>query len=304
MKIKRLATGTGGGAGGEADFAQLRSAIAGQPELRATILIGVLDHAWKELGYEALAAAFGASSSAAVANVSARATELLGAPDPRERGTMKYLRLLSSLPGIMKIDSEPGSGSGSGSGPGPGQGTARAAVSVEQGYLRAEITGTLQRSGKRVRLRAYVGLTDIFGPTPPSHWRILRRALAEDQVVVYAGHSGIGENFRLAQIEKNLGELHEAFQAAFSQAPYQLIAFLSCYSYMYFGQDLVAAAGQTRAGRQFVYTGTEFTKGDDGGLAILDFVDQVIAGERAPRFRFVNAADFLMVKRVDGSARP
>jgi hypothetical protein len=173
-------------------------------------------------------------------------------------------------------------------------------VRLEGDYLRADIEGVLRGSQRGLHLAAFVGLTDLFGPTPPGHWALLGRALEQDEIVVYAGHSGIGENFRLARIQQNLRQPAEAWRTAFAGAPYQIIAFLSCYSYMYFGQDLVAAAGQTSAGREFVYTGTDFTRGDRGGLAILDLVDQLLAGAPRPSLRFVEPADFLMVKRVDG----
>jgi hypothetical protein len=273
VRLSRLA-----GNQATADFTRLRASLGPGEPLRATVLIGVLDHDWKDLAFPSVVKAFDGAAS-----VPARAAELLSSSEARERGTAKFLRLLAMLPQIMRV--------------------ARAALSVEGGYLKAEVQGTLARSGRAARVNVHVGLTDVFGPTPPGHWSILRRALAEDQVIVYGGHSGIGENFRLAQIEKNLGEPHDRFQADFARAPYQLIAFLSCYSYMYFGQDLVAAAGETAAGREFVYTGTEFTRGDEGALAILDFVDQVAAGAATPEFHYVDPEDFLMVKRVDGSGR-
>jgi len=204
------------------------------------------------------------------------------APEPRERGTAKFLALLADLPEVMGVEA--------------------GRVVVEGAYLRADLDGRLARSRRPVHVSAFVGLTDIFGPTPPQHFALLRRALETDDVIVYAGHSGIGENFRLARIEEELREPPESVAAAFERAPRQLIAFLSCYSYMYFGQDLVAAAGHTAAGREFVYTGTDFTRADRGGLAILDFVDQVLAGAAKPALRYVEPAEFLMIKRVDGAA--
>ena len=136
-------------------------------------------------------------------------------------------------------------------------------------------------------------MTDIFGPVPPRHWEIARRALAEDNVIIYAGHSGIGENLRLKRLEDNLNLSHETIGAQLAKSPFQLIAFLSCYSYMYFGQDLLAAG--TAAGREFVYSATGYTKGDRGTLAILDLIDQVLAGEKVAQ-RYLDADDFLLLK--------
>jgi hypothetical protein len=84
-------------------------------------------------------------------------------------------------------------------------------------------------------------------------------------------------------------------------APFQLVAYLSCYSYMYFGADLIPAeAARAEPRREFVLTGTEFTQGDRGALAILDFVDQVLAEPdataRVPALRFVDPGEFFIFK--------
>src|SRR5207247_1003866 len=105
----------------------------------------------------------------------ARATAALGRWDAgplREPGTRSYLELLRALGEVMAIE--------------------RHRTTAEGGALVTEVSGKLTQSGRPVRVRLWLGLTDLFGPRPPAHWPALRRALAEDQIVVYWGHAGIG----------------------------------------------------------------------------------------------------------------
>jgi hypothetical protein len=250
----------------------LARGLAGSGPLRATVLFGVLDHPITDprLGELLAALAPGGARSVAAAASSAR-------PRFRERGTRKLLDFLSALPKLLALRAWK--------------------ARLDGGYLRVDVAGTLRRSGRPIALAVWLGLTDLFGPVEPRHFRILADALRSDQLIVYAGHSGLGENFRLAQIVSHLRLDERAFAAELGRAPYQLVAFLSCYSYMYFGHDLTRAAG--RAGRQLVYTGTEFTKGDAGALAVLDLTDQALAApEQTPRVGWIDPGDFLILKTV------
>jgi hypothetical protein len=203
-----------------------------------------------------------------------------------EGGTRSFLEVLRDLGQIVAID--------------------RHHSAVDDGFLVVDVEGRLRTSARPLHVRLCLGLTDLFGPVPPRHWRILQRALTEDQVVVYWGHSGIGENFRLAQIEQHLGPGAIAITAALRRAPLRLIAFLSCYSYMYFGQDLVAAAAERNDGWSFVYTGVEAARHESGPLAVLALIDLVLHPvdgkggiDKLPR---LGDDEFWMVKDV--AARP
>jgi hypothetical protein len=262
-----------------ADFGRLRRELAGARPLTATVLIGVLDHGVRELPAAALARALGAGHGG-LARRAAAAQRTAAAAEP---GTFKLLALLRDLDAVAR--------------PGAFRTT------VVDGLVHVEVEAILARSGRPVRLRAVLGLTDVFGPVPPRHWAVLKHALATDHLVIYAGHSGLGENFRLAQIERHLSLAHADFMAAYRTAPFQLIAFLSCYSYMYFGQDLLAAGtGRAAARGEFVFTGDEYTKGDRGALALLDLVDQALAPGnptgRVERLRFLDPEDFWIVKEA------
>lgn len=201
----------------------------------------------------------------------ARATE-----KRRERAVRQMLQMLDELPSVVTVASH--------------------TASVRDGYLQLTIDGALKRSGRPVRMNVFHGLTNVFGPVPPNHWAIAREAIINDNVLIYVGHSGIGENLKLAQIAKHTGATHEQLSDEISRAPYQVMAFLSCYSYMYFGQDLMHAGGK---GREFVYTGTGYGKGEKGSLAVLDLLDQALVkeGER-PVVKYVEDEDFILFKAL------
>ena len=238
---------------------------------RATVLLGVLDHAWPDLALASLRREIGESGR----DPAARARTALRQSKPRERASQKLLRLLADLAEVMVVH--------------------RYETRVDAGYLEVALHGKLRHSHWPFHLRVFLGLTDIFGPAAPSHWGILRRALAEDDIVIYAGHSGIGENVRLAQIEEHLQLPHGAFVDQYRRRRRQIVAFLSCYSYMYFGQDLVRAFGDNDAfAREFIYTGSGFTSGDRGALSVIDVVDRVLERGDVQTMRFLAPEDFLL----------
>ena len=244
------------------DFDTLREELSGP--LSATVLIGVLDYHAGDLGYPALRKRLGSGR-----DPSARARAVLARGAPADRGTLFFLRYLAGLDRLLD------SGTYS--------------TALEGDALAVTVEGTLKRSRRKITLHGYAALTDIFGPRPPAHWAILRRALTRDPIVICAGHSGIGENFRLAQIASHTGV--EPAQLAGEAPRFQLIAFLSCYSYMYFGQDLIASGRP----REYVFTGSDFTRGDTGALAVIDLIDQVLAGA-TPSVHFLEPDDFFLIK--------
>ena len=50
------------------------------------------------------------------------------------------------------------------------------------------------------------------------------------------------------------------------------------------------------AGRAFVYSGMEYTRGDRGALSLIGLMDQVAAGTPSPTLRWMYPDDFLRVK--------
>jgi hypothetical protein len=256
------------------DFGRLKKQLGSAP-LTATILIGVVDHSVTDLKLPEWRALLGDSG-----DLTSRAASALEQPPTKERGTRSFVDALKEIRALMTVE--------------------KFATKIDDGYLVVELNGRLKLSNRPLRARVWLGLTDIFGPTPPHHWRILRQALAEDQIVIYYGHSGIGENFRLAQIEKNLGISHEVMSAELKKSPLRLVAFISCYSYMYFGQDLLAAGAERNDGGYFLFTGMEHSQHEAGPLAVIDLVDRVLADSsgRIDKEPLLGDDEFWLIKEV------
>jgi hypothetical protein len=260
------------------DFSRLRAQLADGP-FTATVIIGVVDHGLKALDTAPLVRGLGRGDGVLDARAKA-----LAASRAWEAGTRSFLDVLAELPRYVRIEHH----------------EARA----DDGNLVVEVHGRLLRSDRAVRLRFALGLTDVFGPVPPRHWKLLRRALAEDRLVAYWGHSGIGENLKLAQIEKNLGVSHARMSAELERSPLRMVAIISCYSYMYFGEDLLAAGAERADGAYFLFTGTEAPKKEAGPLALFELVDAVLAPDnpsgRIDRISRVGPDELWLVKEVRG----
>ncbi len=270
----------------QGNFVGLRKALLADGEkapIRATVLFGQIDHAVAnlELGKWRDRIGDGATPELFAAHAHA-AHQAWSRDNVREHGTGMFLKTLDAIDPIMKVE--------------------KFSSMVEDGYLVVVATGELRRSKQPIRLRAIFGITDVLGPKPPAHWRYLQKALTEDQIVVYWGHSGVGENFRLEQIEKHLAIPHERFARELTKSPVRLLAFISCYSYMYFGRDLLRAAAERLAGGVFVFTGTGPTSNNDGPLPVLDLIDRVLAPKNSnghiDRLSHLSDDEFWIIKEV------
>lgn len=130
---------------------------------------------------------------------------------------------------------------------------------------------------KRLRLRFFFGPTDLLVKTPPEHWAIAKQALEEDDILVYNGHSGLGENFRFENIEQfTVGKL--------KPRPNQLLAILSCYSFSY---NALAARS-----KNLLLTGSDYTSAR-GALGLL----QNLTGQ-AKLLPYVEPQDFLILRSL------
>lgn len=272
------------------DLSTLRTRLlhdANRGPLRATFVFGVLDHRVLEPSYASWVERLGEGRGASeLARRVAGARHELARSAERERGLRMLLETLGEIGATIDVE--------------------RHQSRVDDGYLVVEILGRLSHGGHAIRLRLVLGLTDVLGPRPPGHWRFLRDALLEDHVVVYWGHSGVGENFRLAQIEQHLRLDHDRFARELEEAPVRLVAYISCYSYMYFGRDLLRAAAERLSGVVFLFTGMGGTARDDGPSAVLALLDRVLASDnpsgRIDRLEGVGQDEFWIVKEVAGAA--
>jgi hypothetical protein len=264
------------------DFSRLRAQL-GEGPLQATILVGVTNHGMLDVGLESWRERLGNGKGGELKTRAAAALARWQRDSPHDNGTRSFLTALGELGRVVDVDQH--------------------TATMDGEFLVVEVNGKLKLSRRPIRARVWLGMTDIFGPKPPQHWRILRRALSEDQIILYWGHSGIGENFRLAQIEKHLGLSHQEMAAELQKSSWRLIAFLSCYSYMYFGQDLIDAGAESGNGGYFVFTGMESSKHEGGPLAVLDLVDRVLrdARGRVEKLPLLGDDEFWLIKEVAGA---
>jgi hypothetical protein len=160
-------------------------------------------------------------------------------------------------------------------------------VSVQQTEFKARdaavvatLFGTLRRSGQRIAITAYLTETDSLAPRPyvPRHAPLLLQSLGEAEIVLYAGHSGLGSNFSVAELARDAGP--SAVTDALRKSPTRLIALIGCYTYSYFGRDLAAQFAELRAGAApfFVYTGNAVAQTSASSAHVLATIDCLLAG--------------------------
>lgn len=137
------------------------------------------------------------------------------------------------------------------------------------------ITGALRRSGRPVVLEAHLTETDYLAPSTyaPRHAPLLLAALRDADAIVYAGHSGLGLNFSRANLERDTSPA--AVADALANSPTNLVAFIGCYTYAYFGDDLA----RDLQNALFVYTGNSVADTADSTLHVLSVLDCLLAGD-------------------------
>ena len=145
------------------------------------------------------------------------------------------------------------------------------------------IRGRLRRSGRPLELRAELLETDLLAPPPfvARHAPRLLQALARADVLLYVGHSGLGANLSVAELERALPA--PQVDRVLRSSPTRVVGFLGCYTYSYFGPDL-AQRLRGGAGRDtlFVYTGSGVSELAEAALHVLATLDCVLAPGPAP----------------------
>lgn len=176
-----------------------------------------------------------------------------------EFGTAQYARFVTQLRSRMEPE--------------------RSAVSIQPHGLTAELSGRMPRSGRQAVVTAHLTETDFMAPSgyTPRHTSLLVDALRQAEVVVYAGHSGLGLNFSVAQLKTSAAYAGAA--DALRSSPVRVLGFIGCYTYSYFGRDfasLLKRPGETGQEAMFVYTGNAVSEIADSALHILETLDCIL----------------------------
>lgn len=254
----------------------LRRALTGPPAtpLQAVYVFGYLNHQVPRPQPERLLACLqGHDPDAAACQT-------------REWGTVQFLDFLAALPSALHVRERQ--------------------VRTDPAGVAVTVHGTLRGSGRPLTLRAHLTETDFLGLLPPRHVPLLVRALGEADVLVYAGHSGLGLNFAVEKLSQ--GSPPGAVAAALAGARPRLLGFIGCYTYSYFGRDLARPLAQLRGLDEtggavpdtlFAYTGSPVVYAADAALHTLSVLDCILgapdpaatqcppparAGRRAPEF--------------------
>lgn len=145
------------------------------------------------------------------------------------------------------------------------------------------ITSIIDEKGRSFEI--FFGPTDTFDKQKEAkHWKFFLKALKEKELILYWGHSGLGENLKISNLMKSLGEKKIQLGDQFKG-----IVYLGCYTYSYFGDELRKLLNKKAT---FVYTGT----------AIIDGY-RVMAGVLKDLFfptlkKLTRKKDFLIFERI------
>ena len=254
-----------------------------RPVLRAAVIFGVIDEKAKkafQLSPEELDGLFRGE-------LSTSAKVFAGVPETEvDRGSSYFVSFLQKLEKVLAIH--------------------RWKASQKPGETILDVNGLLRESGKPVALQIFFGFTDVLGSNPPTHPEFVKSALKNSDMLMYNGHSGLGSNMALETI---LGTETKPAALFDSTVPrYQMLAYLSCYSWSYFGHDLTAARTGARddAVTDVVYAATDFTS-ERGPLGLLDYVDRALASGTAARISLIREGylywqDFIIVESFNRAA--
>jgi len=137
-----------------------------------------------------------------------------------------------------------------------------------------------------VQIRAFYGPTGIWEHSIGFHL-VLADALARSSIVIYDGHSGLGTNSDLEEIEKK-----SKFRMQPSQDRYQIYYFNSCSSYPYYTRDFFGRKRNARDPKgtknlDILANGlqTPFDETSSSNLVLVRAVQRWAAGYPAPSYQ-------------------
>jgi hypothetical protein len=174
-----------------------------------------------------------------------------------ERGLYEYLFFLGALSELMHIENMQ--------------------RRLKDNSIEITLLGRLVQSGQAVRLRTFFGPTDVFAEEPPQHWDFAQRSLRSD-VIIYAGHSGLGRNMSLREIQRSAQATKRTASHVLRRAPRaQMFAYLSCYSYSYFGNDMRRRIKRSKQRQlDLILTLSPFTSVGRGALGVLEVFEAAL----------------------------
>lgn len=163
--------------------------------------------------------------------------------------------------------------------------------------LLIKLTGELPKSGKKIEMKLFYGLTDLLGSEPPQHLAAIAEDLAHSTFVLYTGHSGLGVNFKRETFENALGQKMTQIEQGIRQLPYQFYGFFGCFTNSYFGDDWA----QLRLNKTTDVMTNGIEAGNERGpLGILAALDQYLDSDKTfdlSKVEPFRPSDFLIFER-------
>jgi len=160
-------------------------------------------------------------------------------------------------------------------------------------HLLVQIDGRYRANDQKFSLEIYWGPTDIFAPQAPEHWNFLNRNTSTSQLLVYAGHSGLGMNFTKGIRSQPNQVKHN---------PFQTIAILSCYSASYLSPQEIYQIGSGQVS-DIILTASNIESMSNISVEI--FKRFMIPSHTPPQLKtLANSAltnDYFIVKRIGGT---
>ena len=253
-------------------FAPPPSRAAAAPALRVVLVFGYLDHQAARPDLAQLARCLTAVSASHPQESGSECSYT-------EWGAAQYGRFLQSAGAVLDVNER--------------------VVRVHPEVLETQLSGRLRRSGRRIAITAYLTETDLLAPPPyvPHHIPLVLAALREAEVIVYVGHSGLGANFSVSQLEKSASP--KIVAELLRGSPVRVLGFIGCYTYSYFGHDFGQRVGDRGAETLFVYTGNAVEQTAQSALHILSTLDCIM---QSPEGRL--RLDACELTRAGDAARP
>ncbi len=136
-----------------------------------------------------------------------------------------------------------------------------------------EIEGRSKHTGKKIELRVFYGETDYLTHPVTEYLRVLYEELSKSDLVIYNGHSGLGSNISLNTMQDALELSGQTISKAITTKANQVFGFFSCYTYAYFGKEILDERAKTHMPTQAFFTGAEL--GDErASLDLLKSFDE------------------------------
>lgn len=119
-------------------------------------------------------------------------------------------------------------------------------------HFIVKINGYFTESKKPINLQIFWGPTDVLGKFAPKHWNFINEAIASADLIIYSGHSGLGENMNLLK--------HHTLPISTNKS-HQIIAILSCSSISYFNpKQFLSEINPFYENKDIIYTASSLIK--------------------------------------------